>query len=347
MAKRQNARLLLLDVDLANAGDLDLIRELKAGGIRIPIVALAGRGTELAALRAIRAGADDVLLNPIDPLEAREVFSRVIGTPDLTEPSQLGACIVFLHVAGGAGASTLAVNSAVALAGAGKISESCLLDLDIQYGNVASLLDLPPSSPIQDMIEDPGRLDREMLEGMMVRHESGVRVLTAPRVPLPLSAFDADTVATLMHIARRRFQYVVVDLPVALASWTDAVLKEASVIYVVCPPTVSAVHRYSQLMRLLHQEGLAELPIKVLVNRHQTAKRTGDISISQLASAIGRPVDHVIPNDYRLIAHSHSQGRPAARMKPSSKFVTALRAMLGADLSIEALKKQRRRWFGL
>src|SRR5262249_55594533 len=148
--------------------------------------------------------------------------------------------------------------------------------------------------------------DREMLEGLMVKHQSGLRVLTAPRLPLSLSAYSADTVTSLMQIARRRFRYVVVDLPVAVAGWTDAILREATVVYVVCPPTVPAVHRLSQLLALLNQEGLGGLPLRIVINRYHG--RGSDVTTAQFAKAISREVDHTIPNDYGLISLSHNQG---------------------------------------
>lgn len=334
---------LLLDIDLASADDLNLIGTLKNGDI--PVVALVSRTAELGALKAIRAGANDVLLSPIDPLEAQEVLSRVVRNAKNEGPSALGQSVVFMHMTGGAGATTLAVNSANLLTEVAGKGEVGLIDFDIQFGNIANLLDLPASSPVQDIIDEPARLDRDMLEGMMAKHSSGVQVLTAPRIPLPFSSYTADTVTTLMQIARRRFRYVVADLPVALAPWTDAVLHEATVIYAICPPTVPAVHRLSQLLSLLRQEDLIGLPIKIVVNRHHMPKRTTDISANQFSKAVGRDVDHMIPNDYGLIALSQNQGKAAVQMKPGSAFATCLAEMLADDLGVAALKRRRRKLF--
>jgi len=351
VTKAKTPSVLVLDADLSSQGDLDLIRELKDGPCaRIPLVVLADRVTHLASIKAIRAGADDVVLKPIDPAEAHEVFARVGSAATSEEKSFLGKVIVFMHLVGGAGATTLAVNSASMLSSMSSTSDTCLLDLDMQYGNAASLLDLPTTSPIQELIAEPDRLDREMLERMMVKHAGdSVRVLTAPSLPLPLNALQASGVTTLLQTARRAYKYVVVDLPVALASWTDAVLKEATVIYVVCPPTVAAVHRFAQLRRLLQHEELTGLPIKIVLNRHQTPKRNGDISSSQFSKSVGRHVAHTIPNDYALISLSHNQGKAAVQLKPRGAFSDALFNMLRADLGSQAFADapQRRSFFGI
>jgi pilus assembly protein CpaE len=338
---------LLVEVDLADPADIDLIREMKTGiyGVRIPVVALADRTTDLAAVRAIRAGADDVLLKPIDQAEAREVFARVTVVDTANASSLLGKVVVFLHLTGGAGATTLAVNTAFLLSSAVNPTEACLLDLDIQYGNAGDLLDLPAGGSIETLVEDPSRLDSEMLENMMAKHESGLRVLTAPRIPLPLGLLNAAAVSALMQTAKRRFRYVVVDLPVALAPWTDQVLREANIVYVVCPPNVSSVHRLAHLLRLLRQEELINLPLKIVVNRHQFPRKAGEISVDQFGDAIGQQVDHLIPNDYSLISLSHNQGHAAVQMKPNSKFTQQLRAMLGEDLGIKNLQRKPRNFF--
>ena len=341
--------ILVLDADPSDETDLKLIQELKSGPCaRIPVVVLAERGADLAAIKAIRAGADDVVLRPIDAAEAREVFTRLATVVTPESPSHLGKVVAFMHLAGGAGATTLAVNSAVLLAGKTNLDDTCLLDLDIQFGNAANLLDLPSRSPIQEILADPSRLDRQMLESMMIQHVSGIRVLSAPAVPLPLTAFQMKTVSSLMQIARLRFKYVVVDLPVALVPWTDAVFNVASALYVVCPPTVAAIHRFSHLTRLLQREEMTNLPIQIILNRF-TSNRFGDISVAQFEKAIGREVKHTIPNDYALVSASQNQGKAAVMMEPKSKFSVALADMLRADLGSETARgvAKKRSFFGI
>jgi pilus assembly protein CpaE len=341
--------ILVLDADPSDETDLKLIQELKTGPCaRIPVVVLAERGADLAAIKAIRAGADDVVLRPIDADEAREVFTRLATTSVAESPSNLGKVIAFMHLAGGAGATTLAVNSAVLLAGKTNLDDTCLLDLDIQFGNAANLLDLPSRSPIQEILADPSRLDRQMLESMMVKHESGIRVLSAPAVPLPLTAFQIKTVSTLIQIARLRFKYVIVDLPVALVPWSDAVFEVASAIYVICPPTVAAIHRFSHLTRLLQREEMTNLPIQIVLNRF-ASNRFGDISVAQFEKSIGRDVRHKIPNDYALISASQNQGKAAVVMEPKSKFTVALADMLRSDLGTESARgvPKRRSFLGI
>jgi pilus assembly protein CpaE len=342
--------LIVVDINPDNDDDIALFRNLKkVSGIEdVPVIALTDRKAVHAPLRAIRAGAHDVLFKPVDPNEAREVFARVIDThkPQRQPHAATGKVIAFMHLSGGAGATTLAVNAASALARAAEGKRTCLLDLDIQFGNAASLLDLPSTSPVQEFIDDPSRLDEAMLESLMLRHLTGLHVLTAPRNLLPLTAYGPDGIRSLVDVARRDFSHVVVDLPVALAPWTDSVLKSATVIYLVTSASVPSAHRVVKFVDLLHEEGVRDLPIKIVVNRHHRASRRGnDITMAQFEQATGRKVDYTIPNDYSLISLSHGQGRPAVRLKPNSPFTVALMNMLGVELGNEALVQPKRTLF--
>ncbi|MBN9587527.1 MAG: hypothetical protein BGN85_10915 [Alphaproteobacteria bacterium 64-11] len=329
--------LLLVDTDGAAAEDLDFLRKLKAGhgAAPAPVVALVERDGEYATEQARRAGADAAIQKPVTADKLREVFTR-LGTGNWSHDRTPGSdsnVLVFMHVTGGAGATTLAVNIGCALSQAVPHQETCLLDLDIQFGSSANFLDLSRVSPILEFLEDPGRIDPELLEGMLVQHPSGLRVLTSPGLPVPLAALASSGVADLLRVAKSRYRNIVVDLPVALAPWTDTLLRSATVIYLVTPVTVPAAHRVRKFFDLLRSEGLAHLPVKVVVNRFDLPlKSPVDISPSQFSEAIGRSLHHMIPDDYRLISLSQDQGTPAVRMKAKSRFSIAIEQMIDIDV---------------
>lgn len=262
----------------------------------------------------------------------------------LSEDRIPSSLIVFLHVTGGAGATTLAVNTACTLAGPRR--NCCLIDLDVQFGGVASLLDLHPGTALQKLMEDPRRLERVALETMLERHSTGMHVLTAPRVPIPLHGLKAAAITDLLRMAKSRFTYVVVDMPVALTTWTDSVLKLAQCTYLVTPLTVQAAHRTARLLHLMKQQDLGQLPLKIVANRHNSAG-SGAIGTKQFAKAIGRNVDHLIPNDYEAILHSHNQGVPVVRLSPKAKFSQAMGKMLSEDLNDPSLVQSQRKFAGL
>lgn len=341
LADHDTPTLVLLDVETGSPQEVALVRELKSAASsndRVSVIVVTSRANAEVPLRVMRAGADDVLFKPMDAEEVKDIFARFAERPrpSRTTPASLGKIVVFMHLSGGAGATTLAVNSGSALARAAKNHDACLLDLDVQFGNAANLLDLPSTSPIQEFIDDPARLDAQMLESMMLRHATGLHVLSAPRTLLPIGVYGASAVKGLLELARRRYEFVVVDLPVALAPWTDTVLELASVVYLVTPLTVPAAHRLNKFIELLRQEGVTRLPLKIVANRHHTGFRgNNDVTVAQFEKATATHVDFMIPNDYSLISMSHGQGKPAVGLKPNSPFTSSLKQMLAADLGQE------------
>ena len=187
-------------------------------------------------------------------------------------------------------------------------------------------LDLPGYSPVVDLVNKPERLDREMLEGMMMRHSSGLHVLTTPEAPLPVEAINSEIVERLLQIARNRYAYTVVDMPQTMTLWTDAVLRKSEVIYVVTQLNVPAIRQLRRWLSVLEHEGLGNLPIRVVVNRHIPfgRMRNDNISLAQAAEALGREVDFTIQNDYELISQSLDQGMPAASIRSHSAVVRAI-----------------------
>lgn len=255
-----------------------------------------------------------------------------------------GRVIVFLHVSGGAGATTLAVNVAASL-NQGPARKSCaILDLDLQFGSVASLLDVPRASTLQALIDEPGRLDRTGLDEMLMRHHSELYVLPAPRIPLPLDALKPVTAAAILDAARARFRITVVDLPVALGTWTDVVLSRATRIYLVTPMTVPAAHNLARFFFLLQQHDL-HLPISIVVNRHAKQSKQSLITPAEFNSAIGRAVEHIVPEDFPIVQQSVNQGTPAVTLAPKSLFARAIGDIVASETGEAQVAK--RGLFGL
>lgn len=241
-----------------------------------------------------------------------------------------GQIIVFLHVTGGAGATTLAVNTATGLNQGGARKSCAILDFDVQFGSVASLLDIPRASILQALIDEPGRLDRIAIDETLVRHASELFALPAPRVPLPLDALKPSTAAAILKATRARFRYTIVDMPVALGPWTDVVLSRASRIYLVTPMTVPAAHNLARFFFLLQQHDL-HLPVAIIVNRHAKLARHSLISPAEFHSAIGRPIDHIVPEDIPLVQQAANQGTPAVTLAPKSPFARAIADIVAAE----------------
>jgi len=243
-----------------------------------------------------------------------------------------GKIITFAHASGGVGATTLAVNAAtlISAAGQGKKQTACLLDLDLQFGGAAVQMDIPGHSPVTELLSRPERLDQEMFEGTMIRHGSGLRVLTTPETPLPMDAIGDGTIRDILQLAQKNYKYVVVDMPQTMTSWTDAVYRESAVIYAVMQMNVSCVRQMERWFSVMDREGLRDLTIRIVANRYSPFGLAGqsNITLAQAEKALGHKVDFTISNDYELISQSLDEGMPAVSLYPKGGFAHQMKTML-------------------
>lgn len=341
--------IVMFEISKKDQNVVESVRVFKeaCGGKDIPFIIISDKLEDKKMVGLLRLGVSDFLTLPLSEEETKESIERVsakyISESKADSPID-SKIITFAHASGGMGSTTLAVNAATLINETSTKNNkvACLLDLDLQFGGASIHLDLPGYSPVIDLLNKPERLDNEMLEGMMMRHSSGLRILTTPEIPLPVESINGDIIDKLLQIAQSRYPYIVVDMPQTMTLWTDAVFRKSCVIYVIMQMNIPSIRQLRRWFSVLEQEGLQNLPIKVVCNRHSSFGRIrhDNISIAQASEALGRKIDFMIPNDYDLILQSLDQGMPAAKIRPNSKFVRQLQAMLSETVDeIELPKK--------
>jgi pilus assembly protein CpaE len=329
---------LLLDVDIADTADLDVLSRLsaEASRARIPVVATAGDLGPAAMRRLLRHGASDFIAQPIDRAEVLDVLKiadhRARRQHALDQAK--GRIFTFSRATGGAGATTLAVNLAHALARPHRRKQAkvCLLDLDLHFGTVALQLDLRPGASLIDIAQAPERLDAALFASSLVEHRSGLRVLTAPSTPMPLEALKPAVVKALLGLARAEFDFVIVDLPVALTPWTETVLSHSDLVYLVTQLNVPAVRQLRRLLDIVEEVGLYNLPVQLVLNRMQGSFWGAGVKRRQAEKALGRPFDYRIADHFDVLIDAANRGAPVLDVRRYSRFGRQLRGMLDRSL---------------
>jgi pilus assembly protein CpaE len=285
-------------------------------------------------IKLLSLGADDILSLTPDEVELTGSLARTAAhRPDVHDRTMRSRfrTFVFLHASGGAGATTLAVNAALQLQkNAQKFGgKACLLDFDLQFGDVDLHLDLPRRSNLIDLVRSPDRLDRRMLDNLMIPGPNDLQVLTAPDQPVPLDALKKETAETIMSLARRHFRYVVVDMPISLTSWTDSILRRADYIFIVTQVNVVALRAARRLIDALRQEDLGDVPLVAIANRYPSKGPGRKISIPEAEKMLRVPISTQIVSDFGLVVNCLDQGVPAFIQQPSSKYARAVGDLFG------------------
>ena len=155
------------------------------------------------------------LVDAIDRLRLARSSGALPAVTASGAPRRLGKVVAFYGVAGGVGASTMAVNFAweLALATRREGRRVALLDFNFQYGSVATFLDVPRREAVYELLSEAANLDQTGLTQALSTYKERLHVLTAPRDALPLDIVSPSDVDAIIGLAREAFDYVVIDMP--------------------------------------------------------------------------------------------------------------------------------------
>jgi pilus assembly protein CpaE len=296
-----------------------------------PVIAVTQTFDEKVARILLQMRVADFLVKPVEPIDLVRACARVSkGAGGGAEPTE-AKIYTFLPAVGGAGVTTLAVQTAMILLNSGgprAKPSTCLVDLDFQHGSVADYLDLEPRLNLAEIEPRPDRLDRQLLEVMLSYHASGLAVVAAPNRPAEMRSFDPDVVTRLLDLVSTNFEYVVFDMPRTWFSWTDSVLLGSNKLFIVSETTVPGLRHAKQLVAAI-KERLGEGPNpQVIVNRFAQKVFDSGLRRGDLAQTLGDAFLSAIPNDYALVREAIDRGVPLDEVKPGNKITAELKKLV-------------------
>jgi pilus assembly protein CpaE len=252
-------------------------------------------------LEAMRAGVTEVVSSLTED-DLKAAINRILAA----RPSHsiAGKVYAFLGAKGGVGATTVAVNVATAIARANAGASVLLIDLHVANGDAAVFLGIEPRFSIVDALENTHRLDEAFFKSLIVRSKAGVELL-ASSDRVMVTPVDVRRVHTLLEFAVKHFNHIVVDLPRSDANILDA-LEGVERIVVVANQELATVRSASRMVQALRQRYGKE-KVTVVLSR---ADRLADIGHEDVERAVGVPVKHSFPSDYRRALQALNKGTP-------------------------------------
>ena len=308
----------------------EIITQAKARNIKV--ILIAEDVTPAALHSLLRKGADEFVPYPLPEGELAQAIGRVrqkeeqeaeaVARPQLKAGAQKDGALIVVHgLAGGTGSTTMAVNLAWELANTGKKfpPSVCLLDLDLQYGSVATFLDLPRREVVYDMLSDTEGMDEEIFGQSLLTYEDRLHVLTAPSEMLPLDLITSEDVNRILTMARNQFDYVVVDMPSTLVQWSEAVLNNAHIYFALLELDMRCAQNTLRFKRALQSEDLPLEKLRFVLNR---APKFTDLSaksrVKRMAESLSISIDLQLPDGGKPITQANDHGMPLANSAPKS-----------------------------
>jgi pilus assembly protein CpaE len=339
-------QLLVIDVTDGPRSAIEICTEIRSAPAlaQVPVMCVSASDDVEERIRFLEAGADDVMARPFDAreLEARVEalllrFQRsrdmapVLGGGEATVGRPRRVVVVY-SPKGGVGTTTIATNVAVAAA-ARRMDRVLLIDLSLQFGGVATHLNLRPRQTLADLVrDDAGMREPELLKGYAVRHESGLHVLAAPAAPEAAEVISAAHVGHLLETALEAYDRVVIDAGSALDERVLTVLEAADTVILPVYAEIAALRAMHVLLDYLAETGSVGLKSMFVLN-YQFAREI--LKLRDVESALNNKISLELPYDPFLYLKAVNEGIPivigAPHSVPAERFLRLTASAFGDD----------------
>jgi len=320
---------IVVDLDTARPDEMAALEQTMLRiGVSPPVVVVTQSFDAEVARCLLQMRVADFLVKPVQPIELVRTCARVARS--IVVETKEAQIYTFIPAVGGAGVTTLAIQTALLLLNNGQRIRPtvCLVDLDFQHGACADYLDLEPRLDLKEIEPRPERLDRQLLEIMLSHHASGLEVIAAPNRPAEMRSFDPDMVTRLLDLVSSHFDYVVIDMPRTWFSWTDSVLLGSNRPFIVSEMTVPSIRQAKALVAAI-RERLGDGPQpRVIVNRFEQRMFDPGLKKTDLEQALGADFAGTIPNNYRLVREAIDRGVPLDEVKAGNNISMQLKKLM-------------------
>lgn len=316
------------DEDEGNLAQVaDVIKN--AVGRDIKVIVIAEEVSPIALHQLLKMGAEEFVPYPLPEGALHDAIERLRAPEPEPAPAmpegletklkatgdREGVVLPVHGLAGGTGATTLAVNLAWELATIDKDNPPrvCLLDLDLQFGSISTFLDLPRREAVYEMLSDTEMLDHESFMQAMLTFNDRLQVLTAPSDMLPLDLVSPEDIDRVINFARTNFDYVVIDMPSTVVQWTETVLQHAHVYFSMMELDMRSAQNALRMIRALKSEELPVSKLRYVLNRApKFTDLSGKARVKRLAESLDITIELQLPDGGKQIVQAEDHGIPLA-----------------------------------
>ncbi len=304
-----------------------------------------------AVRRAMVFGARDYLVRPIQTERLREAVQTALAGEErrhmrragqLLDSAARGSVLTVTAAKGGVGKTVVAVNLALALRQETGRSV-VLVDANMEFGDVATMLDLTPERSIADLLRAVDAMDRVGIQAYLTKHASGLPVLAAPAGPAQWSGAQPGAVKRVLELLAEVYDFVVIDTRGALDAFLRVCMECSTLTLILTSGDVPSVRHTAAGLRQVACWELEPERVKVVLNRSGPANGFSDEDLTQ---ALGAPVFWQVPTD-RWVPPSVQQGQPVmleGRSPAARSLADLARRVAGTRRSVGAADENRPWW---
>ena len=345
MAKKHVPDVILMDINMPGIDGIGACQRITQAVPVSQIIIMSVQSESDYLRRAMLAGARDFLTKPMSGEElttairrvynsrpkvapvVTQTFSGTQGTGTVAAAPQIrhGKVISVYSPKGGIGCTTIATNLAVALAQSGQ--DTLIIDGSLQFGDVAVMLNMKPTTSVVDLIDRMTDLDPDLVSSVVMSHKSGVKALLAPPRPEMAEYVTPELIDLLITRTRQMYNYIIIDTASALTPITLGWLDVADKVLLIASQTLPSLTNTSRYFDLATQLGYTTTKVLLVINE---ANPKRGISIKDVGDTLKRQVFATIPTDEATVEAAIDQGIPivigSLQKRPSGLAITEMAA---------------------
>jgi pilus assembly protein CpaE len=274
-------------------------------------------------MEAMHLGVREFIPLPMSEQKLTAAIERVASTHGMGKRARI---IHVIPTIGGCGSTTVACNVAASLAKTG--AKTCLLDLDLVRGGVASYFDCRPRFTIADVMDSAEKVDKQLLDNALFVHQnSTTAVLARPDLPEDTQRVTPSGMGRLLGLLGRLFDYVVIDSVMSIDPVYTTVIQATDINLLVMQLNVPSAKNAERFVGCLRRMGIESAKIRIVVNRY--VKKGCDIEPEEVERALGLQIAWMVPNDFKNAIAAINFGEPVVLRAPRSDISTSLIGLTG------------------
>lgn len=308
---------------------------------RATVMAYSADADVKLAIRFMRIGVSEFFTYPFDSTEISEALRRSETRQQSVKPEERASSkvCVFLGTKGGCGVTAISSNFAIILAQESEGS-TLLIDLGLPLGDAAINLGMQAEFSVANALQDPSRLDANILHTLVTTHSSGLDILAAPSdFRISQKATD-EAVNKLLEVARKAYDYVVIDTGSRIDLLESSLFEESSIVYLVTQVGISELRNANRMISQFFSRRSDNL--QIVLNRYKPATLLFDDK--HIEKALTRPAEWKIPDDWASARRTQNSASPMALA--DAPISQAIRQMARVACGLPTDREEKKRLFG-
>ncbi len=315
----------IVDISRDTKKYLDFISEVSSACPMCKIIAVSDSPSVELIVKVMRAGAKDFLSAPVIKTEFFEILNKIYNklSDGLDNDSKSRVITVFSNK-GGIGKTSIASNLALELA---KITKEnvALVDLNFQFGDITTFLDLKPSFNISYVLENLEKMNPELLLNTLERYKNtSLYVLADPPVFKQAENITKSQISKLIQLLKNTFSYIVIDAESGFDGKTVTALDNSDLIFLVTIVNLPALRNCQRILDLFEKLGYDFDKTQIIVNRYM---ENDEITVEDVEKVLNKNVYWKIPNNYFTLMSAINKGVSVAEINPESNVAVSYKEL--------------------